>query len=266
MPLTTLHLLALAPNATISRFLRALSSRGITPLVASKPIKWIIKPSHLSVSTLLDTPWDLLLILPTSTPLPEIYTGRDWVQAHWSITAGVPKALVEGFEAKNQRLLAPREGDVLALTGALGQPRIAPSAQGLELSDELLAWSRDFKLGQRGAVSMLNLLAFNEGQDMHDSYARYGSAFATSIGKRRGGLAKLVGRVVAGQGSGGEDTAGWEEVALAHYPSIRHFVDMLASEDYQEVNHRERLPALRDTCILCTTELDAELGTDKAKL
>lgn len=47
---------------------------------------------------------------------------------------------------------------------------------------------------------------------------------------------------------------------------IRHFTDMLASEDYQKVNHESRLPALRDTCILCTTELDPELSTDKARL
>ena len=79
-------------------------------------------------------------------------------------------------------------------------------------------------------------------------------------------MAKVVGRVVAAQGTQGEDTSGWEEIALAHYPSIRHFVDMLASEDYQEVNHKDRLPALRDTCILCTTELAPELQTDRAKL
>jgi hypothetical protein len=30
---------------------------------------------------------------------------------------------------------------------------------------------------------------------------------------------------------------------------------MLASEDYQEVNHRYRVGSLRDTLILCTSEL-----------
>lgn len=48
--------------------------------------------------------------------------------------------------------------------------------------------------------------------------------------------------------------------------AIHHFADMLASEDYQKVNHEFRLPALKDTCILCTTELDPELSIDKAKL
>jgi len=101
---------------------------------------------------------------------------------------------------------------------------------------------------------------------MHESYGRYGKAFAESIGSRRGGNAKVVGKVVPKQGTMDEDASGWDEIALAHYPSIRHFVDMLASEDYQEVNHRDRLPALKDTCILCTTELDPDLVADKAKL
>ncbi|KAK4545089.1 hypothetical protein LTR36_003640 [Oleoguttula mirabilis] len=266
MPLATLHLLALSPNATISKYLRAISSMGIKPLVASRAVRWIIKPETLSVSTLLDTKWDLLIILPANKQLPEAYTGKDWVSAHWSITAGVPSSIVNGFEDRNQRLLQPQSGDVPPLTGALDKPRMTKSTQGLELNDELLEWSKTFKLGQDGAVSMLNLLAFKPGKEMHDSYTRYGKAFAESIGKKRGGTAKIVGRVVPTQGTDGEDTSGWDEIALAHYPSIRHFTDMLASEDYQVVNHESRLPALRDTCILCTTELDPAVHADKAKL
>ncbi|KAK3670663.1 hypothetical protein LTR78_009498 [Recurvomyces mirabilis] len=260
------HLIALSSNSNVNGFLRALSSRSVKPLVASKAVRWIIKPEKLSTSKLLNTEWDLLIILPASTPLPEIYLGADWVKAHWSITAGAPSSLVNGFGGKNDRLLHPQNGDVPALTGSLDKPRKASSAQGLELNDELLEWSKGFKLGQDGAVSMLNLLAFNPGKEMHESYLQYGKAFGESIGSRRGGKAKIVGKVVANQGTSGEDTAGWDEIALAHYPSINHFIDMLASEDYQEVNHKDRLPALRDTCILCTTELDSELTSEKPKL
>jgi len=266
MPLATVHLLALSPNATISQYLRAISSMGVKPLVASRAVRWIIRPEKLSVSNLLDTNWDLLIILPASTHLPEAYLGKDWVSAHWTITAGVPSSLVNGFDERNKRLLQPQSGDVPSLTGALDKPRITDSTQGLELNDELLEWSKTFKLGQDGAVSMLNLLAFKPGKEMHESYARYGKAFAESIGKKRGGTAKIVGKVVPKQGTDGEDASDWDEIALAHYPSIRHFTDMIASEDYQAVNHKDRLPALRDTCILCTTELDPELTLDKAKL
>jgi hypothetical protein len=113
---------------------------------------------------------------------------------------------------------------------------------------------------------MLNLLSFKPTPGAHESYKAYGKAFAESIGSRRGGNAKIVGRVVRDQNSPGEDKYGWDEIALAHYPSIEHFVDMLASEDYQKVNHESRLPALRDTCILCTSELHADLGAAVAKL
>ena len=264
MPLTTVYLLALASGTTVSKYLRALKRSDIEPLVVSKPVRWIIRPEQLSVPELLETTWDLLLILPASKLLPNVCLGAEWVAAQWTVSAGVPKSLVDDFHARNQTLLHPSRGDVLPLTGSLDQPRITTSTQGLELNEELLEWSKDFELRRGGAVSMLNLLAFNTG--MHESYLVYGKSFGESIGKRRGGLAKLVGRVVPSQGTGSEDVAGWDEMALAHYPSILHFVDMLASEDYQEVNHRYRLPALRDTCILCTTELDPELLTELAKL
>lgn len=55
-------------------------------------------------------------------------------------------------------------------------------------------------------------------------------------------------------------------MALAHYPSLEHFAEMLASEDYQAANHEWRLPSLRDTCILCTSELDLQGTNEKAKL
>lgn len=102
-------------------------------------------------------------------------------------------------------------------------------------------------------MSMLNLLAFKP--DMHASYLKYGKAFGESIGSRRGGNAKLVGNIVDPAQKKGE---GWDEMALAHYPSILHFADMLASEDYQVVNLEFRVPSLRDTCILCTSEIAIE--------
>ena len=265
MPLATVHLIALAKNATIPSYLHALKAAGAKPLVVSRAIRWIIKPEKLSVSKLLNTNWDLLIITLSATPLPPECLRSDSVAEHWSISAGVPGSLVNSFHERNKRLLQPQQGDVPALTGSLSKPRKASSSQGLELSDALLQWSKDFKLGQ-GAVSMLNLLAFHPGKEAHDSYLRYGKAFAESIGSKRGGNAKVVGKVVPKQGTDGEDQDCWDEIALAHYPSISHFTDMLASEDYQAVNHKDRLPALRDTCILCTSELDEELFPIKANL
>lgn len=155
---------------------------------------------------------------------------------------------------------------------------VAESAQHLELSAELQEWIKTFSeeggAEGRGAVSMLNLLSFKPG--MKDSYLKYGAAFAKSIGSSRGGNAKIVGTVTevngtakgkndeGGEGDGGDDgEALWDEVALAHYPSIRHFADMLAARDYQEVNKKYRVPSLRDTFILATSEIgisDVEEG------
>jgi hypothetical protein len=52
----------------------------------------------------------------------------------------------------------------------------------------------------------------------------------------------------------------WEEVVLAGYASLRHFADMLADKYYQDVNLKLRLPALRDTCILMTSEVKLDWG------
>ena len=127
---------------------------------------------------------------------------------------------------------------------------------------------------------MLNLLSFKPG--MKGEYLKYGAEFARSVGSKRGGVAKIVGSVIHGDGKGGEEEGGgfggngeggegWDEVALAHYPSIWHFADMLASEDYQDVNRRHRVGSLRDTFILCTSELGIEdlgsgIGKGGAKL
>lgn len=74
---------------------------------------------------------------------------------------------------------------------------------------------------------MLNLLAFWPGKEAHESYLQYGKAFGESIGKRRGGKAKIVGKVVVAaggqkkrqEGEGDHQDGWWDEVALAHYPS-----------------------------------------------
>lgn len=267
MPLITTHLVALSPGQTTNKFMHAISTTSFRPLVIARVLRWIIRPELLSVSALLDVKWDLLIIVSESIPLPEAYSGPDWISSHWSLTAGVPKNLIESFDKKNERLLRPEKESVPRLTGSLDKPRIADSAQRLELSHELHSWTENVAQEITGAVSMLNLLAFQSEKSAHESYLRYGKAFAESIGSRRGGLAKIVGKVVPGRKTKDEDGEGWDEIALAHYPSIRHFADMLASEDYQAVNHKYRVPSLRDTCILCTTELDPTLRVaDSAKL
>lgn len=168
----------------------------------------------------------------------------------------MPAALLDGFPARNRHLLDPSPSDAIApLTGALDDPSrpdfFTADSQPLKMTDKLFEWFQDVgvrKEGQR-AVSMFNLLAIDP--DKVDLYRSYGKGFHDGAGVRRGGVAKLVGHAV-------DDGSGWGEVAVAHYPSLWHFADMVAGDDYQEINEKYRIPALKDTLILCTTEVFAE--------
>lgn len=217
MPGCTLHLLSLAPDATIPKFLSRLQSHpDVEVLLASKVIRWVILPTKLSVQELLHPKkaYDLFIVTHGTGPLP-VSISEETI-CHWSVPAGIPSRLTTDFAAKNEKLLHPK--NKLSLTGALDNPRISKDSQDLSLSPELRRWVDTFsKEAGRGAVSMLNLLAFSP--NMKDSYLVYGKAFAESIGARRGGNAKLVGNVLGKQD-------GWDEIAVAHYPSIMHFADM----------------------------------------
>ncbi len=265
MPVCQIHLLSLNPTTSISRFTQTLNSQGVKPLVISRVIRWIILPTSLSTPELLarNIHWDILLILPATTPLPR--PSLDLVQHQWTVHAGVPSRLLSDFHAKNEKLLRSKKEDTPPLTGSLDKPRVSDSSQGLELSPELREWITNFGRTEegRGAVSMLNLLAFKEGRK--GDYLKYGAEFAKSIGSKRGGFAKIVGSVI--HDKGGEEGEGWDEVALAHYPSILHFADMLGSEDYQAVNQKYRVPSLKDTFILCTSEIGLDItGREGPKL
>lgn len=271
MPICSLHLISLSPSTSLQQFVTSVRQQPKQPLVISKVIRWIITPTRISADTLLHPShdpsstaqkpaWDILLIYEGANELPSELTKS--ARAEWRVRAGVPSALVRGFVEKNETLLRPNGKGVPPLdTRATNDPKIASSAQGLELNPELRKWANDFAssgLGKR-AVSMLNLLAFKKG--MKEEYLKYGKAFGERIGSRHGGNAKVVGTFV--ESSDGEKE--WNEIALAHYPSIEHFVAMLGSKDYQDVNHKHRLPSLEDTFILCTSEV-ALLDEARAKL
>jgi len=248
MPLCTIQLVAL--GCDLDGFAKQLRNQKQQPFVLAKVIRWIITPTILCADRLLKQKWDLLVIYSGTSGLPQEL--RASATDIFTVQAGVPATIVNSFAATNERLLHSKQ--VPRLTGSLDRPRVAESAQNLEFTAELNSWLRSWDPDDsKGAVSMLNLLAFKPG--MHDEYLKYGKAFSESIGSRRGGIAKIVGRVTGGDKGVACSETGWDELALAHYPSIRHFADMAASEDYQEVNHKHRIPALHDTCILCTSEV-----------
>lgn len=194
MPVCSIFLLSL--KTSIPAFLAATraTSPRLDPLVTAKVIRWIITPTALSKEPLLSppSPWHILLILPDAlTILPEHLQGL--IKNQWSVQAGIPSKLISTFTSTNHKLLRPSPTDIPPLTGSMVNPQTATSAQGLELTDELRDWI-SIGEGPKGAVSMLNLLSFKPG--MKDRYLAYGKAFAESIGSNRGGVAKIVGKVL----------------------------------------------------------------------
>lgn len=247
MPLCDLYLFAL--NSGIPSFLKTLRGEHIKPIIQARVVRWAILPSRLSTVPLLahNNHWDLFLVVPHGTTLPSLAKAQ--ITAQWNITAGVPSSRLQDWETKNNKLLNPVPGSIPAVDKT--EPLKASSTQDLELSPELDGWISALPSKQQNhAISMFNLLAFNP--DKKEQYGKYGAAFAETIGKRHGGDAKIVGNAIKGQGK----DEGWDEVAVAHYPSLKHFRAMIGSKDYQEVNHKYRIGALKDTCILCTMEID----------
>ena len=208
MPICTVQLLSL--NGAIDTFLIALRSSSLKPIIVARVIRWIITPTSLSKEPLLSQspPWDLLLILPDAIKSLPADLGS-LVRSIWSIQAGVPSKLISSVESRNSQLLYPPPNTVPVLTGSLSNPQKADSAQSLELTNDLQSWVQGGK-SPKGAISMLNLLAFKLGQK--EQYLKYGKAFSESVGSRRGGVAKLVGKIVPETCSDG--CLEWEEVYL----------------------------------------------------
>ena len=241
MPLLTLHLLRLAPSTSPHTFLDSLRTSTSPPaiILASRPRFLVIAPSHTDTHTLAQKPWDLLLLLQPSgssgsSSINSIPSSvRALIADEYTLTVGVPSRITQNYAAHNAQLM--RDAPSAPLTGALGNATRLPSAQDLEISADLLRGMEELEREYKGPVTQLNLLRFRRGQEGREKYAAYGRGFAEVAGKR-GGDAKIVGSVV-----GEKDGEGWGEVSLVHYPSIRHFCDMVAGEDYQEINHKHRL-------------------------
>lgn len=247
MPALTLHLFSL--NTPPQSFLQRLRQHRIEIVVASRPQHIVIHPSLIDQNALTSHSWDLLTLLriPDDTPvLPADLQSA--VRDEYKILVGIPSKLLATYTERDAKL--KRETASIPLTGSLekAQSQARSTSQSLEVSPELLAFMEKLtrEYGDR-PVTMLNLLHFHHSYGKK-SYYQYGQAFIPVAGKR-GGNAKLVGNVVR-PAKGDLDSRGdcnrpeqewWNEISIVHYPSIRHFCDMLAGEDYQAINEKYRL-------------------------
>lgn len=247
MPALTLHLFSL--NIPSQFFLRRLREHRIEIVVSSRPQHIVIHPSLIDQNALTSHPWDLLTVLriPGDKPVLPIDL-QSAVRDEYKILVGIPSKLLTTYAERDEKL--KHETSSIPLTGSLekAQSQARSTSQNLEVSPELLAFMEKLtrEYGDR-PVTMLNLLHFHH-PDGKKSYYQYGQAFIPVAGKR-GGNAKLVGNVIKPT-KNDLDSRGdcsrpeqewWNEISIVHYPSIRHFCDMLAGEDYQAINEKYRL-------------------------
>jgi len=248
---TTIHLFSLSTPLPI--FLASVADLRPQPLTVAKVAKWIHAPEFRSVNSLVaDKSWDVLLLLRGSGDIPESLKAS--VRASWSITGKVPLGMVESYQDNNKSMLHPKPEDM---------PKLHPQAAGdntvprqdqseplaLQVSPELKTWFRSFSTTHgAGPVSMFNLLSYAD----KGKYFGYIQAFAETLVPRYGGTPKIIGEVVDLTG----DEKVWDDIAIVQYPSITHFADMLASEEYAAIDRKHKVGALKDTGVLCIVELD----------
>ena len=291
MPVLDLYLFTLTKSTDPQSFIQQLKqTSNLKVIVASRPRHVVIHPNILDNETLAKTPWDLLVLLQNNDPKKTnpIHHLQHSITNSYKVPTGIPSKLLSDYNTRSDKLKS--EASTIPLTGSLDKLLRTGSkdtSQNLEVSPSLLEFMHQLEKTFKGPVTMLNLLHFHH-PDGKKSYYQYGQAFIPVAGKR-GGHAKLVGNVVpAPEGQdysrGDREKEGWwNEISIVHYPSIRHFCDMLAGEDYQAINEKYRLSvslfdlwlavlnclltvqALRDTFLLCTTEFDVE-GSGSSKL
>lgn len=250
MVLCNFYVISLKASTSIQAFLSLLRKHGVNPITQARILRWMILPTQLSAAELLsrNIHWDVLIALKPSASLPD--EAKQGIEAIWTVACGVSSRVLSEYGSLTTELMNPAQGAVPPVR--LPIPSSTADSQNLELSPELSSWISGLPPSLADhPVTMLNLLAFNPGKK--EQYITYGSEFSSRVGKQYGGRVKIAARVVVGEDGKGE---GWDEIAYVHYPTVKHFAAMSASKEYQEVNQKYRLGALKDTFILCTMEVD----------
>ncbi|KAI0525960.1 hypothetical protein F5B22DRAFT_588486 [Xylaria bambusicola] len=265
MVLCSFHLFALKEGHTPPTFLSALHKAGIKPIVQALVLRWMILPQVISTGHLLarNVRWDMLLVLPEGSHISESLRASA-IAAEWTASIGTSSKLLSSYSSLNAELLNPVPGTVPPASLDLAAAAQAESSQNLELTPELASFIAALPAHiKTRPVSMLNLLSLNEGK--HAQYVKYGHEFSSRVGARYGGRVKIVGKVTSSgvvEPKEGDvrkqQQEGWDEIAFVHYPSITHFASMAADNDYQGVNHKYRLGALKDTFIICVVEISPD--------
>ncbi|TKY88239.1 hypothetical protein EX895_002949 [Sporisorium graminicola] len=281
MPVCALHLVELhdASSQRIEAFLGLLLDATSNPdefglVTVSQVQSPIIRPTLVDHTILNDTRWTLLVVASGAQAhvLPSSLTSS--IKTHYSLVSGIPSKIVSNYDSISEKLRSTssplleiqldEKGDVVPPRHKTSSSLTRADGQDLSLSPALLGLAKHLNhtVKHHGPVSMLNLLHFHTHAGAVESYHEYGRRFA-SVAGRRGGNAKLVGIVISPLNPPHTDSRGkrnkhewWNECTLVHYPSINHFIDMSVDDEYQFINQEYRLKAIKDTALICTTEVD----------
>lgn len=238
----SVSIVSFSAGTTVQQFRDTLASSGTSTLITARVVQWIITPQI--ADYLLASNWDFMVVLKPDDILPQAVAA---LCSHiFTVRIEQAEEFLDNFKERNHQDLHPSS---VGLTYNLDKPLIATSTQRVELTPALLAFSES-PLCPSGPVSMLNLISFRPFPAARKSYAEYIEAFKAGMGSKRGGIVKLLGETV--------EEGDWDELVIAQYSSLKHFVDMTCDPGYQKANQKLRLPALRDTCILMTTELELD--------
>lgn len=241
MPALTIHLCRLNIFTSVKSFLQELSDEPSVEIVLASRLRYtILKSQDLDQEGLAQGKrYELLLLLKTTNGgIPSNLRGHVWFE--YKVNIGIPATLLSTYPARNAKLLGDQRGLVSTDLSQRTKEMLDPDL--VQFMERLTRTYGD------KPVTMLNLLCFHSGEK--ESYKRYGQAFV-SVAARYGGNAKLVGSVIHGKSNGaagpGEEPKGskagawWDEISLVHYPSIKAFCNMLASDEYREINDKYRI-------------------------
>ncbi|KAI9031492.1 hypothetical protein DFJ74DRAFT_702498 [Hyaloraphidium curvatum] len=267
MPLCTLHLVRLRTGASPGAFLGAVSASR--PLVwAGKVFEAVVYDGDLDRGKLVGEKWDVGVLIEGGSELPP--AAASLAEATYTVSAGVPTRVLDAYPSLNAKLFGPPPARKVTK-----DPVMSPDSSKLSVSKPMLEYAdRVEGTGYRGPVSQINLLCFRKTEGAKESYGRYGQGFQ-KVGGSHGGSAKIVGNVVEppkdspdSRGKAQPQGKWWDEIAIAQYPTVRHFVDMASDPAYREINTAHRLPALDSTVIVSTRDIrpDEEKGVKWARL
>jgi hypothetical protein len=248
-------------STLINRICKEFKNSSPKPLVIGKPQGWVVKPHHPTLGPPLTShDWHLCIFLPGIEPgLPS--SIMDHVATTWSLTTDIHNPYLDELSQNHKSLLHLSPEDATPLTGSLDGPRVNDPELEVPYTPELHEFFESVAArvpeGTR-PVSMLNLMKYTPGG--RNNFLNYVRVFTEErVGTKRGAIPELFGEMhMKGETEESKANNAWEDTALVYYPSIWHFADLVASEEYRECDKKYKIGAVEDTGILAVSEMDLD--------